>query len=202
MALTKITNKSISGALVSTNMPTGSVLQTVFQQDETGLTLNGATATRFMNLPITTKAANSTFLVRFSAAIYGIQDNTTQHDKDICAAIGYKIGTASTTATDHTAITTYDPTRERITFANSEHRAFYSHDAYAHGNAYGKFIPLVELYNEDTFAPSQAAGTVINVAVFFQQDDSGATYYNIGDSVSGEADSGKVSTLTVMEIKA
>ena len=85
-----------------------------------------------MNLPITTKAANSTFLVRFSAAIYGIQDNTTQHDKDICAAIGYKIGTASTTATDHTAITTYDPTRERITFANSEHRAFYSHDAYAH----------------------------------------------------------------------
>ena len=195
MALTKLNSNAIP-------FSTGSVVQTVFIDDKIGLTLNGSTAMRFMNAQITTKAANSTFLVRFSSAVYSRTNDTSQHDANICAAMGYKIGTASTTSTDYTAITDYDPTRERLPFAGSVNRAFYSHDAFGHGNTYQRFHPITTLYNEDTFAPSQAVGTVIQVACFVKQDSNGNQYYNVGASISGMADSGKVSTLTVQEIAA
>ena len=44
----------------------GLPIQTVLGQDETGMSVNSSNVDmRFMNVPITTKVANSTFLIRF-----------------------------------------------------------------------------------------------------------------------------------------
>lgn len=189
-------------------IPSGKVLaspglpiQTVFGQDETGTSMgNAGAAVRFMNVPITTKVANSTFLIRFSSAVYPAQ-TATGYDVDFAAAMGFKTGTASTTATDYTAISTYSPTRETITFAGSVNRAFYASDAIPVYNGYDTYVPVTTLYNEDTFAPNQPAGTVINVACFMKVDGNpvGGAYINIGASISGMADSGMVSSLSITE---
>ena len=39
--------------------------------------------------------------------------------------MGFKTGTASTTSTDYTAISTYEPTRETINFAGSVNRVIF-----------------------------------------------------------------------------
>lgn len=189
-------------------VPSGKVLaspglpiQTVLGQDETGTSMgNAGVAVRFMNVPITTKVANSTFLIRFSSAVYSAV-NAGQYDVDLAAAMGFKTGTASTVATDYIAISTYSPTRETITFADSADRAFFAMDAFPVNASYNKYIPVCSLYNEDTFSPNQPAGTVINVACFIKVDGNpaGGAYINIGASISGMADSGMVSTLTVTE---
>ena len=163
-------------------VPSGKVLaspglpiQTVLGQDETGMSVNSSNVDmRFMNVPITTKVANSTFLIRFHAAAYSHQTTAGSYDVDFAAAMGFKTGTASTTATDYTAITTYSPTRENITFANSTTAAFFASDTVGFSPNYAAHRPMATLYNEDTFAPNQPVGTVINVACFVRVD--GHTY--------------------------
>ena len=177
----------------------GLPIQTVLGQDETGLVIDSSgVGVRFMNVPITTKVANSTFLIRFHAAAYSAQSAAGSYDVDFCAAMAFKTGTASTTSTDYTAITTYIPNRESIAFANSTNAAFFSTDALGFDPNYAGYVPIVTLYNEDTFAPNQPAGTVINVACFVRAD--GHPYWRIGSvHTLGSADSGTVSTLTVTE---
>mgnify|MGYP001361682973 CR=1 FL=1 len=176
----------------------GLPIQTVLGQDETGLVMDATgVGLRFMNVPITTKVANSTFLIRFHAAAYSAQAAAGSYDVDMCAAMGFKTGAASTSSTDYTAITTYSPTRENITFANSTTAAFFATDTLGFNPNYAGYLPITTLYNEDTFAPNQAAGTVINVACFVKVD--GATYWRIGSVHTGMADMGTVSTLTITE---
>ena len=141
---------------------------------------------RFMNVPITTKVANSTFLIRFSSAVYSHQ-NTGHMMLISLESMGFKTGTASTTATDYTAITTYSPTRETITFASSTTAAFFASDTVGFSPNYDKYRPICSLYNEDTFAPNQPVGTVINVACFVRVDGNpvGGAYINIGASPNG-----------------
>ena len=187
-------------------VPSGKVLaspglpiQTVLGQDETGLVINSSNApVRFMNVPITTKVANSTFLIRFYSALYSATTSSGSYNVDFAAAMGFKTGTASTTAADYTAISTYSPTRETITFAGGAQRAFYASDAIGFNPDYSSYMPLSSLYNEDTFAPNQAAGTVINVACYIQVD--GHTNLHLGAGPSGDiADTGTVSTLSITE---
>lgn len=186
-------------------VPSGKVLaspglpiQTVFGQDEAGMSVNSSNVDlRFMNVPITTKVANSTFLIRFHAAAYSHQTTAGSYDVDFAAAMGFKTGTASTTATDYTAITTYSPTRENITFANSTTAAFFASDTVGFSPNYAAHRPMATLYNEDTFAPNQPAGTVINVACFVRADNN--TYWRVGSSPNGSSDSGMVSSLTITE---
>ena len=62
-------------------VPSGKVLtspglpiQTVLGQDETGMSVNSSNVDmRFMNVPITTKVANSTFLIRFHVQLIRIK---------------------------------------------------------------------------------------------------------------------------------
>ena len=176
----------------------GLPIQTVFGQDETGLVIGSAsTPLRFMNVPITTKVANSTFLIRFSSALYSQINSVNGYDTDFCAGMAFKIGTATTAATDYTAISTYSPSRQNITFSGSTNAAFTSADAFRIAGTYDAYRPLYSLYNEDTFSPNQAAGTVINVACYIQVD--GHTNLHLGASPRGMADSGTVSTLTITE---
>ena len=187
-------------------VPSGKVLaspglpiQTVLGQDETGMSVNASNVgLRFMNVPITTKVANSTFLIRFHAAAYSHQSTAGSYDVDMCAAMAFKTGTASTTSTDYTAITTYSPTRENITFANSTTAAFFATDTLGFNPNYAAYHPITTLYNEDTFAPNQPAGTVINVACFVRVN--GHPYWRIGSSPNGAADTGTVSSLTITEL--
>ncbi len=193
MALTKLNNNAIP-------FSTGSVLQTVFVQKDTPLTLN-TTVTKYINATITTKGANSTFLIRVCCPLYSETNNNGSHDVDFAAALGYKLASASATSTDYTAITTYAPTRHSIPFANSANRAFYSQDGYALYHSYNSFTPVTTLYNEDTLAPSQAVGTVIDIGCFVVQDSTNV-YLNIGGASPTMADSGSTSSMTVQEIAA
>ena len=193
MALTKLNSNAIP-------FSTGSVIQTVFAQKDTGLTLT-TTVTKFINATITTKAANSTFLIRVMCPLMSETNSAGNHDVDMAAALGYKIGSASATSTDYTAILTYAPTRHSIPFAGSANRAFYSQDGYAMYHAYNSFHPVGLLYNEDTLAPSQAVGTVIDIGCFVVQD-SASVYMRIGAASPGMADSGMVSSLCIQELAA
>ena len=112
--------------------------------------------------------------------------------------MGFKTGTASTTATDYTAITTYSPTRENITFANSTTAAFFASDTVGFSPNYAAHRPMATLYNEDTFAPNQPVGTVINVACFVRVDEP-YILIKLILSPNGSTDSGMVSTLTITE---
>ena len=183
----------------------GTPLQTIIVKDTAGLSLSGDQTVRHLNAAITSKVANSSFLVRYSTAIFtaGTHDssNTENVDTDIGLGMGYKTGSASTTSTDYTAITTYAPTRQPVAFASSQNRAFYCSDAFGGSSNYSfRYHPLTEIHNEDLFSPSQVAGTVINVAVFASQDGGNSTNYTIGKSPSGFADSGYLSYITVTEI--
>ena len=192
MALTKLNSNAIP-------FSTGSVVQTVFvQKDDAELTLS-TTVNKWINATVTTKAANSTFLIRVFCPLFSMTSSAGNHDVDMAAGLGYKIGTASTTSTEYTAITNYAPTRHSIPFASSANRAFYSQDGYDLTHAYHSFVPIAYLYNEDTLAPSQAIGTVIDFGCFVVQDSS-STYLRMGAASAGLADSGMVSTMTVQEI--
>lgn len=176
----------------------GLPIQTVFGQDETGLVIGSAsTPLRFMNVPITTKVANSTFLIRFSSALYSQINSVNGYDTDFCAGMAFKIGTATTAATDYTAISTYSPSRQNITFSGSTNAAFTSADAFRIAGTYDAYRPLYSLYNEDTFSPNQAAGTVINVACYVKATETGRL--GVGVGINGISDYGTVSTLTVTE---
>ena len=193
MALTKLNSNAIP-------FSTGSILQTVFVQKDTGLTLS-QTVTKFINATITTKGANSTFLIRVMCPLMSESNSAGNHDIDVAAALGYKLASASATSTDYTAITTYAPTRHSIPFASSANRAFYSQDGYALYHAYNSFHPVGLLYNEDTLAPNQAVGTVIDIGCFVVQDNNSAMM-SIGNASPGMADSGMTSSMTVQEIAA
>lgn len=194
----KVNGSVPSGSDLGLNM-TGSVLQIVNANDINGLTLSGnVTGTRFMNASITSKSANSSFLVRFNVALIAQTSSAAAIDSDFAVGLGYKTGSASTTSTDYTSISSYAPTRHYISFAGSQSRAFYSTDAFKSNGSYQRYTPLTTLYNEDTFAPNQAAGTVINVAAFVAQDGGNSNDYRLGGYSA--ADSGLQSNLTIMEI--
>jgi len=183
----------------------GTPLQTIIVKDTAGLSLSGDQTVRHLNAAITSKVANSSFLVRYSTAIYTAgnhnSNSTFSLDTDIGLGMGYKTGSASTTSTDYTAITTYAPTRESVAFASSQNRAFYSSDAFGGSSNYSfRYHPLTEIHNEDLFSPSQSASTVINVAVFVSQDGGNSLDYTIGKSLNGFASDGYLSYITVTEI--
>ena len=186
--------------------PTGTHLQTVIVKDTTGLNMGSSASTlRHLNCAITSRFANSSFLVRYSSAVYTggshNSDSPFNLDSDFAFGLGFKTGSASTTSTDYTAITTYAPTRHNIAFASSQNRAFYSSDALGgSANYMYRYHPATTVFNEDIFSPSQAAGTVINVGAFVSQDYGNSIQFYIGKSPSGFGDSGYQSFITVTEL--
>ena len=185
--------------------PTGTHLQTVIVKDTAGLVMSGNQTARHLNVAITSKFANSSFLVRYSTGIYTVgshnSDSPWNIDSDHAIGLGFKTGSASTTSTDYTAISTSPFSRENITFSGSTGRAFYSSDAIGgSANYMYRYHPVTTVFCEDMFAPTQAAGTVINVGAFFSQDGGNSNNFYIGKSPSGFGDSGYQSFITVTEL--
>ena len=154
-----------------------------------------------MDVALTTKVANSTINVRFYTALYKEDTGTGIKDTDVALALGFKIGDATSSSGDYTAITTYAPTRETITFSGSVGRAFYSSDAfYAGGSFSGRYHPIDTIYNEESFSPNLAAGTTIRIACFVKQDYGNSFTIKLGASNSGISDSGSTSCLNITEV--
>ena len=185
--------------------PTGTHLQTVIVKDTAGLVMSGNQTARHLNVAITSKFANSSFLVRYSTGIYTVgshnSDSPWNIDSDHAIGLGFKTGSASTTSTDYTAISTSPFSRENITFSGSTSRAFYSSDAIGgSANYMYRYHPGTTVFTEDMFSPSQAAGTVINVGAFVSQDYGNSNNFHIGKTPSGFGDSGYQSYITITEI--
>ena len=198
LSVDTIQGKTTAGTV---KLPSGSVLQTVSEVDNTGLSLTSSGTAKFMDVGLTTKVANSTINVRFYTALYKEDTGTGNKDTDVALALGFKIGDATSSSGDYTAITTYAPTRETITFSGSVGRAFYSSDAfYAGGSFSGRYHPIDTIYNEESFSPSLAAGTTIRVAVFASQDYGNSFTIKLGASSSGIGDSGMTSCLNITEV--
>ena len=195
-----IQGKTTAGTV---KLPSGSVLQTISEVDNTGLSLGSSSTSKFMDVGITTKAANSTINVRFYTAIYRTTTTPGNRDIDVALALGFKNGSATSSSGDYTAITTYAPSRETITFSGSVDRAFYSSDAFAAAHDYsGRYHPIDTIYNEESFTPNLAAGTTIRIACFAKQDYAASTTIRLGMSTNGISDSGSTSCFTVTEISA
>ena len=198
LSVDTIQGKTTAGTV---KLPSGSVLQTISEVDNTGLSLGSSSTSKFMDVGITTKAANSTINVRFYTAIFRTDTSTGNRDIDVGLALGFKTGSATSSSGDYTAITTYAPTRENITFSGSVSRAFYSSDAFAAAASYsGRYHPIDTIYNEESFAPNLAAGTTIRIACFAKQDYAQSTNIRLGISTNGISDSGSTSCLTITEI--
>ena len=177
------------------------ILHTITSVDNTGLTISNTAITKFMDVAFTTKGANSTISVRFHTQIYRESTATGNRDVDVAMGLGFKTGSATSSSTDYTAITTYAPAREFITFAGPNGRAFYSSDAYSATGTYsGRYHPITTVYNEESFSPSLAAGTTIRIAVFCKQDYNQSTNLKFGASASGASDSGCSTSLTITEV--
>ena len=177
------------------------VLQTVNQVNNAGVTLSNANTTKFMEQNFTTKVANSAIIVRFYTSIYRESTATGNRDADVSMGMGFKTGASTSASSDYTAITTYAPSRQNITFASSAGRAFYSSDAYSASGSYdGRYNPITTVFNEESFSPSLAAGTTIRIAVFVNQDYNTTSNIKIGSSASGSGDSGGTSCLTITEV--
>ena len=177
------------------------VLQTVNQVNNAGVTLSNANTTKFMEQNFTTKVANSAIIVRFYTSIYRESTATGNRDADVSMGMGFKTGASTSASSDYTAITTYAPSRQNITFASSAGRAFYSSDAYSASGSYdGRYSPITTVFNEESFSPSLAAGTTIRIAVFVNQDYNTTSNIKFGSSASGSGDSGGTSCLTITEV--
>ena len=127
--------------------------------------MSGAQTAKFLDFPFTTKVANSIIDVKFNCQIYVVNNNTGNVDADIALAAGFKTGSATSSSTDYTAITTYAPTRQNITFSGSVTRAIYASDAYEVSSSHAhRYNPLNAINYQESFSPSLAAGTTIRVA--------------------------------------
>jgi len=200
LSVDTIQGKTTAGTV---KLPSGSVLQTVSEVDNTGLSLGSSATSKFMDVGITTKVANSTINVRFYTAIFKTSTSYGNRDVDVALALGFKTGSATSSSGDYTAISTYAPSRENITFSGSVSRAFYSSDAFYVGESFaGRYHPIDTIYNEESFSPSLAAGTTIRIACFAKQDYAQSTTLVLGSSLNGMSDSGSTSCLTITEISA
>ena len=190
-----------STAAGTVKMPAGYTMQTVTSVDNTGISVSSSNTTKFMDVAFTTKAANSIINVRFYTAIFRASTSTGNRDLDVALALGFKTGSATSSSGDYTAITTYAPSRESISFSGGVGRAFYSSDAFYAGGSYsGRYHPIDTIYNEESFSPNLAAGTTIRIACFFKQDYGQSSNIRLGMSTSGIGDSGSSSCFNITEI--
>jgi len=179
----------------------GHVMQTVTNVDNSGITMSGAQTAKFLDFPFTTKVANSIIDVKFNCQIYVVNNTTGNVDTDIALAAGFKTGSATSSSTDYTAITTYAPTRQNITFSGSVTRAFYASDAYEVSSSHAyRYNPLNAVNYQESFSPSLAAGTTIRVAIFVSQNYQASINYKVGAGYSGSSDMGATSCLNITEI--
>lgn len=171
----------------SSGMPSGSVIQVTQVTQQTKTSVSGDTKIQEINF--TTKVANSKMYILVSQGIGGY---TTYTDYDLALAIGYKIGSSSSTSSDYTAINNSQYTRQAVTGLGS----FFCTDTAGAATNGANYWTEEKSYFK-LVSPNQVAGTVIYVALWGSSD---GTYYIGSPSGSGTTDAGSEGTITIMEI--
>ena len=158
-------------SVTSLKMPSGFPVQVVNGTNSTGVYHTSNATVKIMDVSITSKLLNSSFIVQSFCSIGTPGSVTGNSDTDVALALGYKTGSASSSSSNYTGIGDYAPTRHNISFSNGN-RAFYSIDALAGGGNTYSYIYFA--FNEpstcQSFSPNAAAGTTFNVALFGASD--------------------------------
>lgn len=192
MALTKLNNQSIATLtdfnLSHDDMPDGSVLQVV-NQEIISYTSVASTTSKILYASLTTKAANSKFLIHGQVSVRGV---SSYQDHDLALAMGYKTGAGSSSSTDYTQIHQSNFTRENVAGLN----AFLAYDTHPNG-AQGDQYHFYALPYTKLISPSIGAGQLMDFTVW--ASTANGTYV-FGQSSASNVDIGYFQHLTVMEI--
>jgi hypothetical protein len=140
----------------------GNVLQVVQQELTSFIALNGEG--RLIQVSLTTKRANSKFLIQAQVNYQGVSTYT---DHDLALAAGYRQGAASTSPSDYTAIHSSQFSRQNVTNLN----AFYTTDTHPNGAAGDQFSMLPIPYSK-IISPNVSSGVAMNFAIFGNTDGS------------------------------
>ena len=157
-------------SVTSLKMPSGFPVQVVNGTNSTGVYHTSNATVKIMDVSITSKLLNSSFIVQSFCSIGTPAAVTGNSDTDVALALGYKTGSASSSSSNYTGIGDYAPTRHNISFSNGN-RAFYSIDALAGHNSYSYvYFAFNEPSTCQSFSPNASAGTTFNVALFGSSD--------------------------------
>lgn len=166
---TSATAVDMSG-VTSLKMPSGFPVQIVNGTNTTGVFHTSASTIKIMDVNITSRLQNSSFIVQAFCAIGTTGGITGNADTDVALGLGYKTGSASSSSSSYTSIGGYSPTRQNISFSDGP-GAFYSIDALAGSASYSyTYFAFNEPSTSLSFSPSASAGTSFNVALFGSSD--------------------------------
>lgn len=203
MALTKLNNRSLSGALTSSQVPasaastalSGTPIQIVHSIYNTNLTINNGT-NKFIEKAITTTVANSKLLVdiRFHQSHPGSYTDT-----DLAVGVGWKTGAAAAGLNEYNGTGGYGFTRHALGngVGGTPLHPYWVSDTHPAGTAGTQYYPWAHSVIRE-ISPAAASGTTIQVALWCASDGVGAfgKYY-----ASTYADGGAQSSITIYEIK-
>jgi hypothetical protein len=181
-------NLSNATALPKSAMPSGSVLQVQQGSQILRVGTSGGDI-KLQETSITTTVANSKILVFVYNGVGGVGAYT---DTDLALAIGFKVGTTSTSPSDYTPINGNPFGRQAVTNLG----AYFAADTCNVGGAGGIYWTSPMPYMKLT-TPNQATGSLIYFALWASTD---GTYYFGGTSGSTISDAGMETTITLMEI--
>ena len=184
------------GALASTNMPTGTCVQTAlatstdFVGNKNGLTPNN-TEVKILEKAITLKTTDPYLLV---TANLEIGTPGSYQDIDLALALGYKTASATTDPNDYSQFGGDSFTRQGVTNLNS----FYVSDtkgAHSTGSEYWGESKVIQMYKQIT----ATAGTVIYMACWCSTD---GQYYFFRAQNQTANDTGAMGGISILEIKS
>ena len=187
-------------SVTSLKMPSGFPVQVVNGTNSTGVYHTSNATVKIMDVSITSKLLNSSFIVQSFCSIGTPGSVTGNSDTDVALALGYKTGSASSSSSSYTGIGDYAPTRHNISFSNGN-RAFYSIDALAGHNSYSYiYFAFNEPSTCQSFSPNAAAGTTFNVALFGASDVNQTNIMFGTRRNDAGADSGTITYIHITEI--
>lgn len=185
------------GALASTNMPTGTCVQTAYESGTdfaggvAGLTPDD-TEVKILEKAITLKTTNPYLLVTVTIGI-GVPDS--YRDVDLALALGYKTASATTDPNDYSQFGGNVYQREGVTNLKS----FFAADtmgAHSTGSQYWCETKSWQMYKQVT----ANAGTVIYMACWCSTNGQYYFYRPYNDPNSN--DTGEAGGLSILEIKS
>ena len=196
---TSATAVDMSG-VTSLKMPSGFPVQIVNGTNTTGVFHQSNATVKIMDVNITSRLQNSSFIVQAFCAIGTTGGVTGNVDTDVALGLGYKTGSASSSSSSYTSIGGYSPTRQNISFADGP-GAFYSIDALAGSASYSyTYFAFNEPSTSLSFSPSASAGTALNVALFGSSDvNQNNITFGTRRNDNG-ADSGTITYIHITEI--
>ena len=166
----------------------GNVLQVVSQEVISYTAVASATS-KIVYASLTTKAANSKFLIQGQVNTRGV---SSYQDVDLALAMGFKSGSGSSSSTDYTKIHTSNFSRENVNGLD----AYLSFDTHANGAQGDQYFFNPHPYQK-LISPNIAVGQLMDFAIFASTANGTWVF---GQSSSSSADIGYFQHLTVYEI--